>query len=43
MMAVKEVVCLSEHIFKFDDILSSPFDSDKYNDKYEKFLIILMI
>ncbi len=36
MMAVKEVVCLSKHIFKFDDILSSPFDNDKYNDKYAK-------
>ena len=36
MMAVKEIVCLSKQIFQFDDILSSPFDNDKFNDKYDK-------
>ena len=36
MMAVKEIVCLPDQAHKFDDILLSPFDNDKYNDKYDK-------
>ena len=36
MMAVKEIVCLPDQVHKFDDILLSPFDNDKYNDKYDK-------
>lgn len=35
-MAVKEIVCLPNQAYKFDDILLSPFDNDKYNDKYDK-------
>lgn len=35
-MAVKEIVCLSNQSYEFDDILLSPFDNDKYNEKYDK-------
>lgn len=36
MMMVKEIVCLPEQLFEFEEIMSSPFDNDKYNDRYSK-------
>ena len=35
-MAVKEIVTLPNQIREFDDILSSPFAHDNYNEKYDK-------
>ena len=35
-MAVKEIVTLPNQIREFDDILSSPFTHDNYNEKYDK-------
>lgn len=35
-MAVKEIVTLPNQIREFDDILSSPFAHDNYNEKYGK-------
>lgn len=35
-MAVKEVVTLTTQIRQFDEILTSPFEHDKYNEKYDK-------
>lgn len=35
-MAVKEIVTLPNQIREFDDILSSPFVHDNYNEKYDK-------
>lgn len=36
MMAVKEIVTLPQQIFKFTDILTSPFEHDHYNEKYDQ-------
>ena len=38
-MAVKEIVMLPDQLREFDNILSSPFSNDKYNEKYDRIFV----